>query len=672
MDTWQVWWINASSTATLAGGMLEVLYRLDAPDSVIRAVQEGAPVAMDRAWEVLARERAARRCLLVFDNADDPEVLGFSGHSPSEGTGWLRPEGPVLQIVTTRHSDPMFWGVAMHMRLLGPLDDVSGADALRDLASRADDDDTGAVSLAHRLGGLPLALHLAGTYLGSSFARWHSFSEYMSALDSNSAEFVEAVADLDDAHADPRSTVAGSWELSVNALADRGVPQARPLLYLLACFEPATAIPGGLLQADRLSDIMAPYDEHSSEGDPDNANRRQRLIRQGLQGLAKVGLIGIGERSEAANYPSVTVHPIISDINRASLLTINRSDLTVTGRATVGIVNAATRGLDPKDPGNWADWRAIVPHLSALLAWLAPVLETNELGTLLQICNNACTALIWCGSWNEAENLARASERAAARLGADSHDSLLARHALAAAIAQQGKYAQAETTYREILADQRRILGSEHPDTLRASQQLAWVIGEQGRFQEAELRLRETLTVQAQVLGDDHSDTLVTRHDLDWAIAGQGRYQEAEQLCRQVLAAMERVSGREHPDTLGASSNLVWMIAEQGRYHEAEQMGRALLEDKQRVLGADHPQTLQQARVLALAILHQNRKSEAEELLRRTLTLQERSLGPTHAETSATRAVLASIIMPRHKTRSPLRIPPDLPSQLKAVTQRRK
>jgi Tetratricopeptide repeat len=113
------------------------------------------------------------------------------------------------------------------------------------------------------------------------------------------------------------------------------------------------------------------------------------------------------------------------------------------------------------------------------------------------------------------------------------------------------------------------------------------------------------------------------------------------------------------------------MIAEQGRYHEAEQMGRALLEDKQRVLGADHPQTLQQARALALAILHQNRKSEAEELLRRTLTLQERSLGPTHAETSATRAVLASIIMPRHKTRSPLRIPPDLPSQLKAVTQRR-
>jgi hypothetical protein len=119
----------------------------------------------------------------------------------------------------------MFWGVAMHMRLLGPLDDVSGADALRDLASRADDDDTGAVSLAHRLGGLPLALHLAGTYLGSSFARWHSFSEYMSALDS--AEFLEAVADLDDSHADPRSRVAGSWELSVNALADRGVPQAR-------------------------------------------------------------------------------------------------------------------------------------------------------------------------------------------------------------------------------------------------------------------------------------------------------------------------------------------------------------------------------------------------------------------------------------------------------------
>jgi hypothetical protein len=38
---WRVWWITATDGATLTGGILEVLAQLDAPESVIRLVQEG-------------------------------------------------------------------------------------------------------------------------------------------------------------------------------------------------------------------------------------------------------------------------------------------------------------------------------------------------------------------------------------------------------------------------------------------------------------------------------------------------------------------------------------------------------------------------------------------------------------------------------------------------------
>jgi tetratricopeptide (TPR) repeat protein len=638
---WQVWWVNASDSTAMTGGIIEILSRLAAPESALRALQEGAPVAIDRAWEVLDHHKDAKRCLLIFDNADAPEMLATHGSRPSDETGWIRPKGRVLQIVTTRHSDPVSWGAGMQIRLLKPLDDVSGAEALRDLAGRAEPDDGGAVSLARRLGGMPLALHLAGAYLGSSFARWRTFTDYMSALDS--PKFLEAMAHLYHDLGDSRLTIAGTWDLSVDALAERGMPQARALLQLLACFAPATPISTGLLAPALLNDVLSLHQEQTTGNESREASHRERLIFQGLEGLATVGLIDIIESTQAAADGLVLmVHPVIADINRASLLTGYRAELVVIGDTAVQLVNSATEDLDPIDPSSWPDWRRLTPHLSALLIWLAPELMPEKLGELVHVCVNACDALIENGNWNEAEKLVKICAGAAARLGKDHVEAMRSRRTLAVAIAKYERYAEAERIYREILAKQITVLGQDHPDTLRTSQQMAWIIGEQGRFDEAEPQLRETFVAQARVLGKDHPDTLNTQHDLAWSIAGQHRYGEAEQLCRQVVAARERTVGPEHPHALATKANLVWMVARQGRYQEAEKMGRVLYEEKRHVLGSDNPYTLEQARQLALIILSQCRQEEAEQMLRDTLARQEKTLGVSHAKTAATRDALTA------------------------------
>ena len=67
---WRVWWVTATDTASLTGGMLEVLAQLGAPESLTRLVQENAPTAPDRAWEFLSgTSSVGRRWLLVFDDA---------------------------------------------------------------------------------------------------------------------------------------------------------------------------------------------------------------------------------------------------------------------------------------------------------------------------------------------------------------------------------------------------------------------------------------------------------------------------------------------------------------------------------------------------------------------------------------------------------------------------
>ena len=226
---YRVWWVRAADSALLTSGMLEVLRELGAPESVTAPVREGARTAPARAWEFLNRDHGAgRRWLLVFEGADNPAVLaGPDADTPADGTGWLRADPAGIVIVTTRTRDPQVWGTRVTLRELKPLDDEAGAEVLRDLAPEvADPGGQEARELSRRLGGLPLALHLAGAYLGSPFARWSSFAGYRQALDS--VELPAALTDIEEHGADIHSTVQRTWDLSLDALAAEGHPAGPP------------------------------------------------------------------------------------------------------------------------------------------------------------------------------------------------------------------------------------------------------------------------------------------------------------------------------------------------------------------------------------------------------------------------------------------------------------
>jgi hypothetical protein len=226
---WQVWWVSAADSGSLAGGMVEVLRQAGAPESVVRMVRSGAPAAADRVWEFFGGVRGAgRRWLLVFDNADSPVVLAADGAlGPADHSGWLRPDPPGMVLVTSRVKDPGVWGRGVEVRELLPLEDDAGARVLTDLAPGAGDPGgTEARELSRRPGGLPLALHLAGSYLSSPFAGWQTFGQYRAALDSS--ELPSALADLDQPGARARITIQRTWDLSLEALAAEGSPHADP------------------------------------------------------------------------------------------------------------------------------------------------------------------------------------------------------------------------------------------------------------------------------------------------------------------------------------------------------------------------------------------------------------------------------------------------------------
>jgi len=639
---YRVWWLGATDTALLTSGMLEVLRELGAPESVIAPVREGARTAPARAWEFLNGEHAGgRRWLLIFDGADHPAVLaGADATTPADGTGWLRADPAGMVIVTTRNRDPQVWGTGVTLRELKPLDEEASAEVLRDLAP--DVTDPGghqARELSRRLGGLPLALHLAGAYLGSPFARWSTFAGYHEALDS--VELPAALADIEGPGADVRADVQRTWDLSLDALAAEGRPQARLLLLVLSCFAPATPIPAWLLRPAPLADLL--QNEAGGTREPEKDDGWYRL-RAGMQGLSHTGLIEISSGAGPAGLNAITVHPVVADANRSRLATIAAAERTAVQNAAVALLEAAAGALDPSRPGDWPAWWLLVPHLDAAIDLLADDLAAAVLARLLTVSAAGTDALLSSGRLAAAGKLAQVSVHTAAFLSRDDPAAMTARGCLADTLVRRGRSGEAEALYRELLADRRRVLGTDHLDTLTTRHDLAAAIGMQGRYREAEQLYRELLDDDYRLLGPGHRETLAARYNQARMIGLQGRYAEAEELSRGVLADQHRLLGESDPDSLTTRQSLARLAGKAGRYADAERMYRQVLADRRRVLGNDHPDTLATRHRLARIIGLRGRYAEAEELCRQILQDRRRLLGEDHPDNLATRHRLARML----------------------------
>ncbi|HEU5392095.1 MAG TPA: FxSxx-COOH system tetratricopeptide repeat protein [Streptosporangiaceae bacterium] len=636
---YRIWWVRAADTAQLTSGMLEVLRELGAPEAVTGPVREGAQTAPERAWEFLNSDRGAgRRWLLVFEGADNPAVLaGADAGTPADGTGWLRADPAGMVIVTTRIRDPRVWGTKVTLRELRPLDDEAGAEVLRDRAPEiADPGGREARELSRRLGGLPLALHLAGTYLGSPFARWSTFAGYRQALDG--VELPAALTDIEEQGADIHATVQRTWDLSLDTLAAQGAPQARPLLLVLSCFAPATPIPAWLLQLPPLGDLLT-----RRTGQADDHNERRGLT-DGLRGLSRTGLVDISASSGPAGLNAVMVHPVVADANRIRLAASPAAERVAVQETAVALLEAATAGLDPVRPADWPAWRRLRAHMNAVIDLLADTLDPAVLARLLTVSAVGTEALLGAGRLAAAGKLAQASVAASVFLPGEDPAALTARGYLARTLVRRGRSGEAEQIYRDLLADRIRIQGERHLDTLATRHDLAAALGVQGRFGAAEELYRGLLGDDDRLRGPGHRETLAARASLARIIGLLGRYAEAEELSRHVLDDQLRVLGPDHPDCLASRQNLARLAGKAGRYAEAERLYRAVLADRRRVLGDDHPDTLATRHRLARIIGQRGRYGEAEELCHQVLADRRRLLDEDHPDNLSTRHRLARVL----------------------------
>jgi plasmid stability protein len=588
-DGAEAWWVSAADRGSLEAGMRALGRRLGASDAELAHGD-----AADTVWRRLSARQA--RWLLIIDNADDPPLLAGAGTSVADGQGWLRPvhaqAGMIL--VTTRDGRPASWAPWCGKHRLPALPDSDAAQMLSDYAGGypALGTETDAAELASRLGGLPLAVKIAGSYLADAATtpaayadpdQVRTYRQYKEALDTKNLATVFPAPNGTMTQDQARTLIGKTWDLTLDLLQARQMPEARPLLRLLSTFADAP-IPHELL--------LHPSTLAASPILPSITGPRLWEILKTLDAFGLLDLAS-GKQSPPA-LPTARLHPLVRDTSHP-LPTELLPFLELAAQLLEQAVSALTEQTSvPEYPQSWPAWQLLTPHSTTVFSSLTakPGYPDDSAKSAAYAAQMAARYLATQGADAQAEPLYRDVLTVLLRvLGPDHPVTLTTRHCIAVGMSERGDHEAAENESRDILTAKLRALGPDHPDTLTTRAQIAVEMAARGNHEAAENEYRDVLTATLRALGPNHPDTLTTRHCIALEIAAHGNHEAAENEFRDILTAKLRALGPNHPDTLATRHEIARIMTARGNHEDAEAEFRDVLVAKLRVLGPDHSST---------------------------------------------------------------------------------
>src|SRR3984957_2580086 len=422
---------------------------------------------------------------------------------------------------------------------------------------------TDADRLAAELGDLPLAIAQASGFIADTGT---PASQYLGLLQTRAGELLD--------HGVPGSSprsLAAATALLADRLADQD-PAAAELASLCAFLAPEP-IPEYLFTgaAGVLPDTLA-----ASTADP--LAWRRTLGQMSRQSLARI------------DHRGLQMHRLTQAILRDRLAPAGAA----AARARPEAIPAASDPGDPPDPGTWARWAQLMPHV------LAADLGATDSPALRELVRRVCWYLIERGDARAARDLMIDLRRQLRdRLGSDHGHALMAAHYLAWALWELGRYAESRDLNQDTLQRRRNVLGDDHPDSLNSAHNLAMDLRMLGDARAARDLDQDTLDRYRRSEGRDHLSTLRSANNLAADLRALGQPEDARELDQDTLDHRRDVLGHDHPDSLNSAHNLAIDLRMLGDAGAARDLDQDTLHRRRQVLGHDHPDTLKSASNLA-------------------------------------------------------------------------
>ncbi|HEY2293261.1 MAG TPA: toll/interleukin-1 receptor domain-containing protein [Thermoanaerobaculia bacterium] len=454
--------------------------------------------------------------LLVFDNCEEEALL--DRYRPRTGGARV--------LVTSRRPQ---WDLSLGVQSvqISTLPRPASIELLRKFRPDVPNTDPALGGIADKLGDLPLALHLAGSFL----------KRYANASDGQPAAYLEALRQggllqhpsLQGKFAGISPTsheahVGRTFALSIEKLKPEDETDALALALLARTvhFAPGEPIPRELL----LKTV--------------NLESGARL--QAEDALARLTALGLLEAGKAG---ALVMHRLVAEFARDS-------DGEEDARDAVeeSLLAEAERLIDAGIPGPLLAWQ---PHLRAI----TEIARRRETTNAARLCNALGHYLWIIGDYLGARPyLERALAIREKILGAEHPDTTQSLNNLGVLLRSEGDLAAARPYYERALAIREKVLGAEHPDTATSLHNLGGLLQSQGDLAAARPYCERALTIREKVLGAEHPDTALSLNNLGSLLRRQGDLAAARPYYDRALAIFEARLGPDHPNTKMARENL--------------------------------------------------------------------------------------------------------------------
>ncbi len=530
--------------------------------------------------------------LLIFDGCEREALL----------VQWRPSYGGCCVIATSRRGH---WDLALGVTPV-PLDVFERAHSLALLQRfNPSTSDIQANEIAAELGDLPLALHLAGSYLRyyqsditpstylTQLQTWHNQQLLTHpSLQGQGAGYSPTGHELHVAH-----TFALSYKrLNPHSQID-GL--ARMLLARAACFAPAEPLPRQLLLAT-LRETGSAF------------QRTDALVR-----LIALGLV------QEQTTDIIRLHHLVAQFIKQTI-----DDAAAQTDVEETVIAEAEQINTLRNPMLLRPWAAHL-HYMAASAYPRVDLLTAELHSQLGM------YLLKSGEYTQAfTHLTKAlsfQERVSGKHHPHTAKSL---YKLGKMYRHMGDLEEGCRYLEQALDIQKEKLGINHPDTARTLHDLGITYSVMGNLPEARTQLEQALAVREQVLGAGHPDTLSNYVDIGINASLAGDYATALGHLTHGLSLAQRYLQPGHPLIAACYSNIGYLYLELSDEANALRFLEQGLSINEQNLGPNHPETLRASNNLGLWLVEMGDLAEAQLRLEKTLHLYQDIVGPDHPDTA--------------------------------------
>lgn len=595
-----VFWLQASDGATLA---VEIAACGDS--GLITRADWGSLRTVERIQLVRQAWQQPIPRLLVLDNCEDEETL----YSLQLTSGGCR------VVVTSRKTH---WSVASRATTL-PIDTLNRSDSLALLRHyRADipAENPDLHALAAALGDLPLALHLAGSYLATyqhdaSLDDLPGFVRDLHATDLIDHDALQGV-DVDATPTDHDPHIERTFLKSLELLDPLDVQDAQARLFLqrAAYFAPNAPVPRTLL---------------TETLDFQHTTQTERQVARALRRLTELNLL-----TTVGN--TLLIHPLIAAVAR-------RIQDTTEARTSVEQL-LANKTITSWDEDDTPTLHTLLPHLQFRVSAagtrtdLVAVQLYRALPYALDVVGDTAGGIPYL---ERALAALEETDLLSTRLGADVLNDLAVWYRELGLLNEACAYQEQALTLR------RQLLPSNDVDIAESCNNLASLYGDLKNLEPARKLYEEALAIFEQQLGPHHPRTLMLRTNLANQLLHEQAYDQAIELLTQVLSVSQEELGPDHTQVGHVQRNLGMAFLKQGSFDRAEQHLNQALAITTAKLGEDHLYALYIRYGLALVMGKRGDKHAAIEALKQILKITA-DRDPAHPLVTQTQVALEDMV----------------------------